>query len=164
MPNAHATAAARLAAHLDRKRIFNVQESSTGQIDEGYKTRTCFTDESLKDMNAPDHRIISDILRESGTDEESAYDWTLDYLESIADNEPEDLEEHATEWADETSVYTYDLTAWLNASGKNLYFIDEALSEFGKPESGTALLSLAQMLARREIANAVNAAIENQNV
>lgn len=79
----------------------------------------------------------------------------LSLLEQIRDYDCqtiEDLEDKRSEIVDSlVDVYTYDLTSWLHSDNRNVYYLDEAASEFGTPEDGFKLLAQAQYLAIDEV-------------
>ena len=50
----------------------------------------------------------------------------------------------------EADCYTSDLTAWLNSSVSRVYYLTEAISEFGSTD-GFELLANAQLIEIREI-------------
>lgn len=87
------------------------------------------------------HRIVSHVS-ELDTDKD-----LYDVMDSILDMEPD--------------VYTHDLTAWLHASVDHVYYIDEVLEEYGKPNSGFDLLQLAQLSMIRQIGNALVDALDD---
>jgi len=69
------------------------------------------------------------------------------------------LDEDATEedfrtliYETEADVYTSDLTSWLNADNRNVYYLTEALEEYELKE-GFQVLSIAQKLYIEEIGN-----------
>jgi hypothetical protein len=77
---------------------------------------------------------------------------TLDYL---VEREPE-TEDDAQEclYELEADIYTSDLTAWLNSSNTRVYYLTEALEQFGCKD-GFQALTMAQKLEIDEISNAV---------
>lgn len=90
-------------------------------------------------------------------------DWIFDIYHSILstlmdyDIETiDDIEEFRSEIVDGlVSVYTYDLTKWLNTSNYNVYYITEALEDYGPFDDGFKLLAMAQYIAIDEIFNEV---------
>jgi len=98
-------------------------------------------------------------------DQDSIYDFCRDYLGDISSIDYKDIEaarEGIFEIADSnTDVYTHNLTEWLSRSNYNVYYLDEALSEY-QPEDGFKALALAQMKAREEVYEKVLSFIENQ--
>lgn len=84
-------------------------------------------------------------------------DWIFDKFHSILSNLLEynienldDMDEYRAEIVDGlVDVYTSDLTAWLNESNYNVYYMDEAVREYGE---GTGnVLMMAQYMAIDEI-------------
>ena len=59
----------------------------------------------------------------------------------------------------ESDVYTSDLTEWLNSSNNRVYYLSDALSEYGVND-GFQALSLAQLQEKREVAWAVKDSLE----
>ena len=86
-------------------------------------------------------------------------DWIFDKYHSILDaigqydcETIEDLEDKRSEIVDGlVDIYTSDLTAWLNSSNSNVYYLDEAQKQYGTIEDGFKLLSTAQYVAIDEI-------------
>jgi hypothetical protein len=63
----------------------------------------------------------------------------------------------------EPSIYTADLTNWLNGSNANVYYLTEAIQNYGVTD-GFEALSMAQQLAKEGIANElINAMAEFLN-
>ena len=86
-------------------------------------------------------------------------DWIFDIYHSILDalmqyniNRLNDLDNNRAEIVDGlVDVYTANLTAWLNSSNYNVYFITEAQEEFGPETDGFKILQMAQYKAIDEI-------------
>ena len=86
-------------------------------------------------------------------------DWIFDIYHSILDaltqyniNNSDDLDNNRAEIVDGlVDVYTADLTAWLNSSNYNVYFITEAQEEFGPETDGFKILQMAQYKAIDDI-------------
>lgn len=86
-------------------------------------------------------------------------DWIFDKYHSILDaigqydiETPDDLDNNRSEIVDGlVDVYTSDLTAWLNSSNFNVYYMTEAQEEFGAETDGFKILSMAQYKAIDEI-------------
>ena len=90
----------------------------------------------------PDNRLPSDEVYEVITN-------TLELLQEV-DNE-EEAQDSILEI--EADIYTSDLTKWLNSDNRNVYYLDEAISNGST--TGIELLTMAQYLFKQEIANAV---------
>lgn len=60
-------------------------------------------------------------------------------------------------------VYTHDLTGWLHADNRNVAYIEEAASEYGKAESGDRMIAQAQYMAIDEIYSEVASFLLKQN-
>lgn len=86
-------------------------------------------------------------------------DWIFDKYQSILDaltgydiKNIDDVEENRTEIVDGlVDVYTSDLTAWLNSSDYNVYYITEAQEEYGIQTDGFKILQMAQYKAIDDI-------------
>jgi hypothetical protein len=112
---------------------------------------------------------LSDVIYSADVDTDSAYSWSLDYLAYLIDNvdpgQPIDADEYLSNseelWSDAIDLYTSDLTAWLHAHPRNVAFISSALEMYSDPSdtSGESLIGIAQMIARRELAQEINQAI-----
>ena len=98
---------------------------------------------------------LSDIIHESKTGENYAYNWVvdaLDALDEIIDDEEDDADALADAELNEyidgaVNCYTAGLTAWLASSVYNIYHLEEAAKE-GNAEN---LLMVAQYKAIEEI-------------
>jgi hypothetical protein len=85
-------------------------------------------------------------------------DWIFDKYNSILDaigqydvKSSDDLEENRPEIVDGlVSVYTGELTEWLNSHNENVYYLTEALEEYDEKDGFKALM-LAQYKAIDEI-------------
>lgn len=91
----------------------------------------------------------------------------VDTLDMLIDNNIED-EERAQDliMEMEADIYTSDLTAWLHSRNDRIYYLTEALEEFGCKNGFQALMT-AQTIEIQEIATAVlnyiiNAEIEEE--
>lgn len=62
-----------------------------------------------------------------------------------------DIDECADEFADGVDVYTSSLCEWAASHGYRTAYCDEALDEYGKPESLSQLLHWGQPRERREV-------------
>lgn len=87
-------------------------------------------------------------------------DWTystfnaiLERMQDYDSQTLEDFEEYRGEIVDcLVDTYTTDLTAWLHTSNANVYYLSQALEEYGNPDNdGFKLLAMAQYLAIDEI-------------
>lgn len=88
------------------------------------------------------------------------YRWAYHALDRI--KEAADREEARDMVYDvEADAYTHDLTTWLASDNRRVYYLTEALEEFGNPEDGFRLLATAQYLERREVGHATLHALEH---
>lgn len=62
----------------------------------------------------------------------------------------------------EADIYTSDLTAWLHARVDHIYYLNQALEDFGPFEEGTALLMAAQKIQMDEVGSALIQALEQK--
>ena len=85
--------------------------------------------------------------------------WIFDKYHSILDaltqydiNGPDDLDNTRSEIVDGlVDPWTSNLTAWLNSSNYNVYYITEAQEEFGPETDGFKILQMAQYKAIDDI-------------
>jgi hypothetical protein len=85
------------------------------------------------------------------------YEFTKDALDALSENE--DIDD-ARQSATEADSYTSNLTKWLNSRNDRVYYLTEALEEFGCKD-GFQALSTAQTLEKEEVFNAVVSALES---
>ncbi|MDA8340237.1 MAG: hypothetical protein M0Z70_13135 [Nitrospiraceae bacterium] len=85
-------------------------------------------------------------------DQDSVYEYTVEALDHIIENQIEDVKEcDIHNWADkDVDIDTSDLTEWLNRSEGNVEYLTEVLEERGELDGFYALL-FAQMKAREEV-------------
>ena len=83
------------------------------------------------------------------------YEKIVETLDLIIDNDlnEENFQDAVYELM-ESSIYTSDLTSWLNSNNTRVYFLTEALQNYGCTD-GFELLSLAQKMEIEEIAGLV---------
>lgn len=82
----------------------------------------------------------------------------LDHLTGYTIECLEDMEEYRHEIVDGlVDIYTHDLTAWLHSSITFVYYLDEAVKEYGQADN---ILMMAQYMAIDEIFNEVLNLIE----
>lgn len=125
-----------------------------------------FTREAIKE-NSPLYSRLSDIIHDSKTGEDYAYNWVVRALETIdemIDEEEKDPDTLAdldfSEAVDgEVDVYTSELMRWLSSSVANIYFLDEVAKEYGATEN---VLGIAQYKAIEEIFYAVRDALMDE--
>ncbi|MFA6991923.1 MAG: hypothetical protein WC269_01420 [Candidatus Gracilibacteria bacterium] len=87
----------------------------------------------------------------------------LDAFSGYTIESPDDLEKNRAEIVDDlVDVYTSDLTAWLNESPHNIYFIDEAREEYGPSDDAFKCLQMAQYKAIDDIASYVVSYLADQ--
>lgn len=68
------------------------------------------------------------------------------------------------DWDDvelEADIYTNELTAWLHSRADRVYWLTEALTEFGPINDGFQALQTAQYLEKREVLEIVKEALNN---
>jgi hypothetical protein len=80
------------------------------------------------------------------------YSYVVDALNLISECSEDDIQEEI--YNIEADIYTSDLTNWLNSSNSRVYYLTEALEEYGITD-GFQALSIAQQKERQEIANSV---------
>jgi hypothetical protein len=121
----------------------------------------------LKD-NAPEE--LRESVRKAHGDrfpDDYVYSWysgILDDLEQYDCEKIEHIEDARAEIVNGLiSVYTYDLTKWLNDDVYNVYYLSEALEEFDEKD-GFKLLMMAQYKAIDEVFGAVVELLESDEV
>lgn len=70
-----------------------------------------------------------------------------------------DLDDAASEFSDGVDVYTSSLCAWAASHSYRSGYCDDALTEYGKPESLSQLLQWGQAMERREVFASVAASL-----
>lgn len=80
-------------------------------------------------------------------------DWRFAAIREAAGaiEDAEDLADAGDQFADNVDVYNGELLAWVASRLSRMDYCDEAMEEFGKPDSMTALLQWGQMAERREV-------------
>jgi hypothetical protein len=78
-------------------------------------------------------------------------DWRYAFIEKAVDAlaQHEDLD--AARDSLEPDVYTFELTAWLHSRCSRVYYLGEALAEWGRCLDGFRLLAAAQRLEMEEV-------------
>ena len=95
-------------------------------------------------------------------------DWIFDKYHSILDvisnyGEFSDIDDIRNEIVDGlVDCYTSNLTGWLNDDNRNVYYLSEALAEFGGGDDGFALLAMAQYQAIDDIFGEVAGLLEKE--
>jgi hypothetical protein len=90
-------------------------------------------------------------------------DWRYAFIEEAVDvlAACEDIEEARTRL--EPDIYTYELTGWLHSLNSRVYYLGEALAEYGSFRDGFQLLAAAQMMEKEEVFYQVQAALGQVN-
>jgi len=127
-----------------------------------YKERTdgtkyyCLKDEHPEWMRELIHAVHGDKLPDDTT-----YEFIADAVDILSELSEQATEDDARDRISEieADVYTSDLTGWLNRRNDHVYYITQALDEFGPFDDGFKLLATAQYLHKQEVANDVLAQI-----
>lgn len=121
--------------------MFEFQKDETSdnpRLKEGFYS---FKLDCIKSTNVG-YNKLSDIMMNSGVDEDSRYSWMVGILDDMIDNidfqaledgsfELDIYNDHLVEYASsDTPIYNSDLTEWLS-KGTNWEFVDDAITEFG---------------------------------
>jgi len=89
-------------------------------------------------------------------------DWRYAFIEeavdALADHEDTDEARNSLE----SDLYTRELTAWLHTLNGRVYFLGEAVAEYGSFRNGFQLLAAAQMIEKDEVFQQVVAALREQ--
>jgi hypothetical protein len=78
-------------------------------------------------------------------------DWRYAFIEDAVDalaayGDPDDARDSL-----EPDIYTSDLTAWLHSRNSRVYYLSEALTEYGPFRDGFQLLAATQMIEKEEV-------------
>jgi len=141
-------------AKLYLDQLERTQGKNTAGEDKCY---IAFKPDKIRDVNT-EYRALSDIIRAGQTDKDTAYEQVWACLNWLIDEEPADLNEYHEAIDGEVSVYTSDLTEWLNKSNYNVHYLTEATEEGVK--DGFQALILAQHRAYESIWQSVISLIE----
>ena len=112
----------------------------------------------IKD-NTPYKDILTDMSFKVHGDklpDDFVYKTMADILGVIMNYDFDDIEELIDNYTYEiidgqVNIYTSDLTKWLNSRADRVYYLTEALEEYGPIEDGFKLLSMAQYREIEEI-------------
>jgi len=156
---------------IDKNKIISyiedLNKSEVIKINDSDKTRRIFkqNDKVFKIFGTEEKGVLNPF-------NDYTYEWLNDFLYSVVDllgyedfddfdELSEKISENLNEWVDsEVSVYTSDLTEWLNSSNSNVYYLTEVSEEYGQTD-GFKLLAQAQYKAIEEVYNnALNCLIE----
>ncbi len=117
-----------------------------------------FSDQAIVSQN-PYYIRLMEATGDCCVDTDTVLSETLACLEWLKENCEQPLDDLKDEMLEEidsrVDFASSELTEWLNKDISNVLYIDEAIKEFGLPESGFQLLSRAQHLAIAEVWNAV---------
>jgi hypothetical protein len=80
-------------------------------------------------------------------------DWRYERIHDAAAaiEDADDIADAGDEFADGVDVYNAKLLAWAGSHAFRVAYCDDAMDEFGKPESLAQLLQWGQMTERREV-------------
>lgn len=102
---------------------------------------------------------MTDVIRAAHGDkmpDNTVYEFIERAVNAIQDHdEPQDAIAEI-----ESDSYTADLTAWLNARVDHVYYLTQALEDFGPFDDGFKLLAYAQSIQIQEVAGIVLAELE----
>lgn len=112
----------------------------------------------LKD-NAPEE-LDNSVMQAHG--DRFPSDWIFDTYHSILENltgydinSIDDVEDYRHEIVDGlVDIYTHELTGWLHSDNRNVYYLEDAVKEYGASD-GFQILMSAQYIAINEIYNEV---------
>jgi len=105
-------------------------------------------DNFINVIHAAHHDLLPDDYR---------YEFAKDAIDALSENE--DIDD-ARQSATEPDVYTSGLTEWLNSRNDRVYYLTQALEEFGCKDGFNAL-STAQSIEKEEVFGAVVSALES---
>lgn len=90
-------------------------------------------------------------------------DWRYAFIEGAVDALAEHEDRDEARSSLEPDIYTSELTGWLHSLNSRVYYVGEALSEYGSFRDGFQLLAAAQMIEKEEVFQQVVAALEELN-
>ena len=146
----------------DVQKYRNLFELKTFSQDGGEIRKYVFKDESFKrgsKMDKP-HKEISDVMHKliDGLSMDFVYEQVVACLDWVLENcqdgglDIDDSCDSMHESIDSNvDVYTSNLTGWLNENNNHVYYLTEALHEFGEGQDGFQLLASAQYMAIEEV-------------
>ena len=88
-------------------------------------------------------------------------DWRYGFIEQAADALAGHEDIDSARDSLEPDMYTSDLTAWLHGRNSRVYYLGEALTEYGSFRDGFQLLAVAQMIEKAETFQQVVAALQS---
>jgi hypothetical protein len=89
-------------------------------------------------------------------------DWRYAFIEQAVDALAGHEDADDARSSLEPDIYTSGLTAWLHSHNDRVYYLGEALREYGTCRDGFQLLAAAQMIEKEEVFQQVLAALEDQ--
>lgn len=108
---------------------------------------------------------MTDVIRKVHGDklpDDTVYEFVERCASAICDAGTDELEDAIREM--EPDPYTSDLTAWLHARADHVYYLTQALEDFGPFTDGFALLATAQKIQIEEVGCALIQALESIDV
>lgn len=117
---------------------------------------------SLKD-GSPEW--MTQVIREIHGDklpDDTTYEFIERCARAIEDVDAGEMQDAISEI--EPDCYTNDLTGWLHARADHVYYLTQALEDYGPFDDGFKLLATAQKMHIDEIGSALIAALENVDV
>ena len=88
-------------------------------------------------------------------------DWRYAFIEQAVDALAEHEDADEARFCLEPDMYTSNLTAWLHSLNSRVYYLGEALAEYGPFRDGFQLLAAAQMIEKDEVFQQVVAALQD---
>jgi len=127
-----------------------------------------FKHEAIRDHN-PYYNALSKVIRESGLDEDSSYEFVVLSIEAIIEllkngTSEEDLNDSENSNI-EASVYNSDILEWINKG--NECFVDDAINNYGWEGVGRSVIQAGQFGyqdAYREVFYSVKQALEQLKI
>lgn len=131
-----------------------------GELYRAFQTKTrdngdtfyCLKDGSPEWMTDAIHAAHGDMLPD---------DWRYSAIHDAASiiEDADDMDRAGDEFADDVDVYNGRLLSWAASHGSRMAYCDDAMEEFGKPESLAQLLMWGQYAERREVFDQLLAAL-----
>jgi len=134
--------------------------SLAGSLYDAFETKTRDNGDSFVCLKNESPEWMTDLCRaahDSGNmfPDDFRYSLIKEAAGAIHDAGDRDLDEVADEFADAVEVYTSALCAWAASHSYRSGYCDDAMSEYGKPESLSQLLMWGQATERREVFESV---------
>jgi hypothetical protein len=135
-----------------------------GELSDALEWRVRGEDQNYVALKDGSPEWMTEVIRAAHGDkmpDDTTYEFCKKCAEAIA--EAEEGEEREAIMEIEADIYTHDLTGWLHARADHVYYLTEAIEQFGRDiGDGFKLLMYAQHLHIQEVGNELIAALTEQ--